>query len=347
MDHAQARFIFQHLFLPPDLPQTDHEELGAESLLKQVETVAHAFSSALGTDAIRGGWRSLARSAKKWVQLYADGMPSSYIIMQALNDMQDHGKYLPSKVKVSQVLIIIDVLMFYVKSQNATVIARHLGTGIVFECFEVVPEMRAVIKAKNALVRSFPARAIFVPKEIMEADTFLEELSLALHRLSTEQLKQSKEVAIKAGNVVAESRESPAPKFVTEWLFGAVLSAYGKVTSSQSISKRTHDDVVTKGLGIPWRRSAVWLSLRVTFQLALLNSDLDDSDSTHYKNFMLFFLASVSTQIIHKDTSPATLHVIRVKLARRNAKLGQRTFSFVQDYVSKTLAEINTAMKTQ
>lgn len=93
---------------------------------------------------------------------------------------------------------------------------------------------------------------------------FLDELATAIHGLSIEQLKQSSEVASKGGNIVAEDRESFSPKFVSEWLFGAVLSAYGKVTSSETVSKRTHDDVLTKGIGMPWRRSGVWLSLRVT-----------------------------------------------------------------------------------
>lgn len=244
-------------------------------------------------------------------------------------------------------LTLADVLMFYVKSQNATIIARHRGTGVAFECFEVIPTMDAVMEAKNALIRNFPARAIFIPKEIMEMDTFVEELSLAIHRLSTEQLKQSKAVATKAGNVVAEDREAPSPRFVTEWLFGAVLSTYGKVTSTQSVSKRTHDDVLTMGHGIPWRRSGVWLSLRVSLQLALVNSDLDDADKLHYKNFMLFLLAKTATQIMTANSLPSTLHVLRVKLARRMAKLGQRTFSFVQDYVQQTLGAINTAMQAQ
>ena len=120
--------------------------------------------------------------------------------------------------------------MFYVKSQNATIVARHRGTGVVFECFEVLPKTDAVMKAKDALVRSFPARAVFLPNEIMETKVFVEELGTAIHKLSIEQLKQSMETTTKGGNVVAEDRQSPSPRLVSEWLFGAVLSNYGSAT---------------------------------------------------------------------------------------------------------------------
>lgn len=235
--------------------------------------------------------------------------------------------------------------MFYIKSQNATIIARHRGTGVVFECFEVVPKMDAVMKVKDALVRSFPARAVFIPKPTMAMKAFVDELATAIHGLSVEQLQQSTEVASKAGNVVAEDRQSRSPKFVSEWLFGAVLSAYGNAISSQTVSKRTHDDVLSKGVGMPWRRSGVWLSVKVTLQLALLNSDLDDMDNVNYKNFMLFLLANIATQLLSTNLHPTTLHVLRVKLARRNAKLGQDTFKFVQNYVQKTLSAIHAAMQ--
>lgn len=203
------------------------------------------------------------------------------------------------------------------------------------------------MKAKDALIRSFPARALFLPKEIMETKVFVEELGPAIHKLSIEQLKQSMETITKGGNVVAEARQSPSPRLVSEWLFGAVLSSYGSATPLVSFPKRTHDDVVWKDTDKPWRRSGVWLSVRVTLQLALRNSILDDEDSCYYKNFILFLLAYLSTKIMSTDSSPTTLHILRVKLARRNAKLGDLTFPFVQMQVQRTLGAINAAMGAQ
>ena len=40
-----AKFIFEHLFLPPKLPQSDHDEHGADELLKQVSTAARALQA--------------------------------------------------------------------------------------------------------------------------------------------------------------------------------------------------------------------------------------------------------------------------------------------------------------
>lgn len=61
---------------------------------------------------------------------------------------------------------------------------------------------------------------------------------------------------------------------------------------------------------------------------------------------MLFMLSNVATQVLSTDLHPTTLHILRVKLARRNAKLGQGTFNFVQSHVQDTLNTIDAVMQS-
>ncbi|KEF51502.1 uncharacterized protein A1O9_12419 [Exophiala aquamarina CBS 119918] len=323
-----ANFIFEHLFLPPQLPEIDHEELGAGQLLKEVAAAACTFSRNVRTKKARFAWTHLARSIEQWIHIYNEGTPCCSTLTQFLERMQTH-----------------DVLMFHVKCQNATITATHRRTGVVFEYFEVSATNDAIMKSKDSLIRSFPSSAVLLPRDIFENKDFVKELATAIHQLSIEQLKMSMAQIKKAENELAEERQSPSPKFVGELLFGAYLRSYGKAGLRKSISKRIDDDVLSKGTGMPWRRSSLWLSIRVSLQLALVNFDWDGKDSPYnYKNFMLFLLATLSTGIMSTTPSPATLHILRVKLARRHAKLGDKTLSFVQDHVRRTLARIDAAI---
>lgn len=114
--------------------------------------------------------------------------------------------------------------MFYVKSQNAAIVLRNRSTGATFEAFEVLPQTEAVLRAHGALIRSFPARAVFVPKKTLNNVSFLEDLGTAIHKLSVEELRLATETTKKGADVVTEERQTVHSRMVTEWLIGGVLS---------------------------------------------------------------------------------------------------------------------------
>ncbi|EXJ94001.1 hypothetical protein A1O1_02394 [Capronia coronata CBS 617.96] len=331
MKPEAVSFIFEHAFLPPKLPQSDHEEAASDIVLQEFSRAVREFSLSQTPRSNEARvWARLARSLPKWANIYESGIPCSSTIINTLQTMDSD-----------------DTLLFYVKPQNAAIVVRNRSTGTIFECFEVLPKTDAVLAAKDALIRQFPARAVFVPVETMQNASFVQELGTAIHKLSVEELRLAMETTTKAKNTVVENRQSAHPRAVSEWLFG-VLSSYGQATSSPTISKRVHDDVCwTNSSKPPWRRSGIWLSARVALQIALHNSDLAGEERSHYKNFMLFFLSRLATTISAVNMSPDTLHVLRVKLARRNAKLGSGTFAFVQESVRATLSRLGQSMQLQ
>lgn len=232
------------------------------------------------------------------------------------------------------------------KPQNATLLVRNRSTGAVFECFEVLPTTDAVMATKDALLRTFPARAVFLPKEALQDTKFIHELGTAIFNLSVEQLRIALETTTKGKNVVSEDRQSAHPMMVTEWLFG-ILGTRGKATASPTIRKRTHDDICWKDADRPWRRSGVYLSVRVALQIAFQNAGLADDGYSLYKNLMLYLLSSFATEVLDDDPGPDELHVLRIKLARRNAKLGTDTLPSVQGIVRQTQQRIDADMQSQ
>jgi len=236
-----------------------------------------------------------------------------------------------------------DVLLFHIASQNAALLLRKTKKdnvqGTIFECFEVSPKTEAVIASQHALRRTFPAQSVFVPVQTMQDTKFLEALSSAIQKMSIEQVAIAMEHSSKSGQSLTEERQSIHPKLVSEWLFG-ILAAEGTPVYTKTISKRTHDDVCFKSAARPWRRSPLWLSLRVALQICLANSDLADNSDSQYKNFVLYLLTLLSRTIVRHIQAPDTLHIVRVKLARRAAKLGNDTRDFVLRSVSALLEEL-------
>ncbi|KAK5382430.1 hypothetical protein LTR20_005937 [Exophiala xenobiotica] len=330
MASTARQFVYEHAFLPPKLPQSDHHEEGADFLLKQVSKAAHEFwlSMPVGASDKRVVEQMLP-SLLKWIDVYAAGTPCCEVIIDTLQNMRNE-----------------DILFFYMEPQNATLLVRNRSTGAVFECFEVLPTTDAVMATKDALLRTFPARAVFLPKEALQDTEFMHELGTAIFKLSVEQLRMAMETTTKGKNVVSEDRQSAHPMMVTEWLFG-ILSTRGKATASPTIHKRTHDDVCWKDAARPWRRSGVYLSTRVALQIAFQNAGLADDGHSLYKNFMLYLLSSFATEVQENDQSPDMLHVLRAKLARRNAKLGPDTLPSVQLIVRQTLQRIDEVMQSQ
>lgn len=88
----EARFAYEHVFLPPNLPQSDHGEIGADFLLQQFATAATDFSSSPSlSEADVAFWRCLSLSLARWRDLYSGGIPCSDSITHALQNMTAGG----------------------------------------------------------------------------------------------------------------------------------------------------------------------------------------------------------------------------------------------------------------
>ncbi|KIW99238.1 uncharacterized protein Z519_00901 [Cladophialophora bantiana CBS 173.52] len=178
-------FIFEHVFLPPKLPQEHYNELGADNLLKEISHAARDFSHALpAPNNERHIWTQLSRSLDKWIEVYDRGVPCRNIITTTLENIcQD---------------------------------VRNGPKGAVFECFEVLAKTNAVVNAKDALIRHFPARAAFLSKERLVDKSFIKELGNAIYMLSVEPLRMAMEKTKKGDNIVVEERQSIHPRAVSE-----------------------------------------------------------------------------------------------------------------------------------
>ena len=205
----------------------------------------------------------------------------------------------------------------HIRAQNAGLIVRRLSSDIVqFEAFEVSPQNTKIMTTTGKLLCSYPGPAIRVPTDIFKDEYFLRELSSFLVQMDVDRL-DSTPTTSKGGSVVYEVRESVHPRYISELLMG-ILGGCGQPADVDRITKRIGDEILWDNALKPWRRSPLWLTLRVSLQSSLRGSD----DSDLYKHFMLFFHAYLLRICVSQAFPSELLYAMRVKTARRLSKLG-------------------------
>jgi hypothetical protein len=173
------------------------------------------------------------------------------------------------------------------------------------------------MKTKGRLVRSFPGPAIATSLDRMADPSFREALAHLVTSLDSCTPNESWPVVVKAKSKVAEVRDTVHPKFVTEMLAG-FLRGIGQPLDVARIYKRTRDDVLSDNALKPWRRSSLWLLLRVVLQTSLM---ADRGDHERYKSFMIFFMARLLERALQTPSPSDILFVMAAKISRRVLKL--------------------------
>ncbi|KAH9050298.1 hypothetical protein EDB84DRAFT_1585162 [Lactarius hengduanensis] len=181
---------------------------------------------------------------------------------------------------------------------TAAVLVRVVIDHVRFEMFEVSPQASAVMSTNGKLLCSYPGPAVQVSSEIFANNFFLPELASFLIQMDIDVL-DSTATTTKAGSTVREARETTHPRYISELLVG-ILRGFGQPASVDRITKRIADEVLWKDAYKPWRRSPLWLVI---------------------KTFMLFFHAHLLRICIERDFPSETLHLMRIKIARRLSKL--------------------------
>ena len=221
-----------------------------------------------------------------------------------------------------------DILTFIIRAQNAGVILRKFETETVFEAFEVAPPAASVIGAKGKLLCSYPGPAVEIPSDVVDDPLFRKELASFLSQMHADVL-DSAPTSRKAGSTVVEERDTAHPRYITQLLTG-ILRGTGKAANVTRIQKRVADDVLWKDTKHPWRRSSLWLVLRVALQTTLYDDFFHNAD---YKAFMVFAMARILQGALGEGLPSDVLFCMRAKVSRRLYKLGSSAPEFVIEEV--------------
>lgn len=321
-------FIINHVFLPPKLPQATetHTETKNSTLLKLLQHVAETYyQNTTGSESLQ--WTPIIQMLTTLCSLENGSSLPTELFRNAMVRMKTGGKYIYRPIYGIPTEFQIDILALHITAQNAGLILRQSSDKMVFESFEVSPKSADVIGSKGRLLCSYPGPAIAVDIHKVKADTFLLEFGSFLENMKRDMLEQAMPKSSKAGTEISEQRETIHPKFITEMLTG-ILRAIGEPADVERIQKRIADDVLWDNAEIPWRRSPLWLVVRVTLQTSLKSSTHGHSQ---YKAFMVLFMARILELALQQDLASDLLFVMNAKLSRRVYKARDTIPVFVLD----------------
>ncbi|KAK0208018.1 hypothetical protein DFS33DRAFT_1300737 [Desarmillaria ectypa] len=321
MDDSVLTYIVNHVFMPPVLPQEDDRDMTNDAALcHAVLDCARHYRSYLLND---------VHKLQKWD-----------IIIKMLQHFKATLTATLESVEVEQQLAMMnigDILVFYINAQNACVIFRKQKKEVIYEAFEVMFPNEKVMGTVGKLISSFPGPAIAFPTETLEIPDFRKELASFLVQMHNDFLEEALPKSRKAGHDVIEEWESVHPRFITQLLTGILYGQGGRAADVKRFSKRINDDVLWLNAKPPWRRSPIWLVLRVALQSSLFEG-VDHSD---YKTFLAYFIASILDKARLKGWSSDLIDVMKKKMCRRLAKLGSSSPAFLKEEVQSVGKEVN------
>ncbi|KAJ3798411.1 hypothetical protein GGU11DRAFT_723328 [Lentinula aff. detonsa] len=334
-EFATLNFIINHVFFPPKLPQKSDVSTSRNFALCSIFLeLAEEYGRHLDTPSQKA-WRAVL----KMLRCYQESQESQDINVETLQkDLQhlDPGGF----------------LILYIQKQNAALFIRRLFSGDVsISSFEVSFPNAEVMAAEARIACTFPGPAITIPSPIWRDTSFRHEFSNFLLHMNRDGLDDAEAHTKKANSTVVEMRDVADPKYISELLMG-IFHGIGSPTAIEDVrfvKKRIGDDVLWKNAFLPWRRSPVYLVLRVGLQLALsyVYSSVD-ADHYQYKAFMGFAQASFLQRAVqdHPDLETDLLYAMRTKVARRIHKLEIRFPTItIPPYVMTAAQEASNAVE--
>ncbi|KAI0416066.1 hypothetical protein F5X98DRAFT_388453 [Xylaria grammica] len=325
-------YIINHVILPPQLPQRDDYNFAGEAQL-----LHHAL----------GAFKLFHNMLKNDEAAVADlaGIQCAFSMLQNLASICSCTETSTSfsekafQDALSKLHRDAAPIPLYVHAQNAGVIISSAADTdkIHFELFELLPRNTDVMSNPGRLRRSFPGCAIAVPREEVQNPVFLQTISTTMAKLSHQTAYGTTPQVRKAGQRHQENRYTTHPKMVTE-LLAAYLRSMGEMVEVSSVLKNTREEVLWQNARLPWRRSALWLLIRVALQLFFSRRESDSATMDTYKNYMLFFMGYILQRAPEHNISTDLMWSIKAKVTRRRLKLGPCGYPAVLQSVDAVLA---------
>jgi hypothetical protein len=291
---AATWYLIHHVVLPPKLPQdddyhADYERHLVESALNALHALQNSVNNPEAKNVVASGIMSLEYLRKSRDE---HGNVSEQQLKEVFRKIAFDGTHSSFPLEI--------------KAQNAGLIIRRSGQDVMFESFELSPFNYAAMSSEGRLIRAFPGSASRISLAIMQNEEFRDSLARTIARMTTQAAAGTQPRVCKDGQMVEEERDTTHPMMVTDWLMNYIASLGGTATSKQ-ISKKTREEVLWNNCRLPWRRSPLWLLIRVSLQLLFTPEEtLDTFPNGLYKAFM----AQQICQILHmvRPTIPVCYH---------------------------------------
>ncbi|KAG6871721.1 hypothetical protein C0995_000804, partial [Termitomyces sp. Mi166 len=307
-------YIINHVCLPPRLPQSDDSSMENDlSLLDFVISNAKVFAGSMSSDAL--DWGPIIQMLETLRNLYS---------ASALDKR---------------------TLVVPVRAQNACVFVRRLDMKTIYESFEVDPPNEQVMATTGRLVRRFPGPALEVAHTAVSL-SFQKEIMAFLADMDVVTVESAPSTR-KANSNVFEVRDTADPYYITELLTAIIHGGPdSKPADVERIEKRVRNEIIWDSARMPWRRSPLWLIIRVALQTILRRASSLDGQ-TEYKVFMIFLLADIVLSNDDYPNLPNDILVCQNKIVRRLRKIPDSTSDSLLEKVTEAISKAKEVLETR
>lgn len=334
----QTKYLFHHLFLPTKLPGGDEMSVSNTIFLTNfVLQSLQCFTTKLGQEDAAIIYQTISMLQTMRDTTDINGFLAQIEVQRVLKVLASHSMSLHNVCSIFSTNTCFCRLYRCLPHfcTERRLIIRNLENSYCFETFELSPTNAAVMTATGRLVRQFPDTATEISEQDFQNEVFQEVLVNTLVKMSHQRVPEVQPKARKARKDHHEDRETTDPRIVTE-LLTSFLRGAGKPVEVEAICKNTREETSYSNSRLPWRRSPVWLLIRVGLQLSMCR--LSDGSDNIYKRFMIYLMAQVLLKANRASTPSELLHIMMTKISRRLCKLeglcNDEWLSTVRDIVS-------------
>ena len=325
-DDPALDYVVTHVMFPVQVPyRSDCTIENDLALARAVRTAAHAYSTHID-DSLKPQCHSIVKMLDNLqASVQFKHLDKDNIISQ-LGSMQSGGM-LSGSPSVS-FSTFSDILAFLVRRQDAAVIFRRLENCTLYEPLEVSASHDSVKNTGGRLVYSYGGMAVGVPNTAFDDEHFQTELADFLSPPVEDHLGPPRVLA-------------NGPERITALLAG-ILRSVGHVVEGPRILKHVRDEVGIpdpdyRGFRGEWRRSSLWLLIRVAIQTSLARSPLGRAS---FKAFMLSFICNLAMDAHSARSSDDLLYLMSAKILRRLSKLDPSAPGWLSDMALRTCTRL-------
>ena len=279
---------------------------------------------------------------KKWRHLHSQCSLDPTHLQETIENLQ-RGEFLP----------------LYISNQNAGLIIEYLATSQTDGCentdsgsensisistFPAALPSKTVLTSMNGCLLEYPEFSVLVER----SDLLLsKEFSKQISNLSEYTCPIAMQTSCKRNIEFVEIRDVANPLLISKLMAVSLTNSKSECNSNMKrIIKKVRDEVVCKRAGVPFRRSGLYMTMKIALQLWLVNKLGDSIGKIIYKLFLQNFQASFLDTCMAKDVELDVALEMIAKIARRLYKLKQGIASnqvaqFLNNFISANFEAIS------
>jgi hypothetical protein len=210
---------------------------------------------------------------------------------------------------------------------------------------ELLASDAAVTACKGRLVRYFPGPSVGVKASVVIDDhqfrVTLVDAIVKLDQKPASSAGPGKESSSLRMTKLDKIPDTTHPRLVTEMIMSVIL-AYGQPADTPIIRKNTREEVLLSHGHFPWRRSPLWLLIRVALQLTFERlANKFGAKYSLYKQAMVYIMTHLLNMATEHGSVPHDmLYSMSAKISRRMLKLSpdprEAWVAYIEESMKKT-----------